>query len=262
MKIGYFVPCYVDMLAPQAAISTYELLRRFPDLDVHYIERPVCCGLPLTDMGYERKACPIEHTLVDSLSGYDHIVVPSGICTDQIRYHLDSIEKTPEAMQIITSTHDIVEFLHDVIKVTSLPWAKFPHRVALHNGCHSLRFLNEASPTELVVTPFSKTQDLLELVEGIEVGYATRRDECCGFGGTFSIWDQSCSGQMGLDKVSDYERNGFKYVTSADFSCLLHQQTTAKKYGVDIQCFYISEILNGDAERIVNSLAEGAAREL
>lgn len=247
MKIGFFVPCYVDMLAPQAAISSYELLRRFKELDVHYIERASCCGLPLTDMGYDHKACQMENDLVKYLSGYDYVVIPSGICVDQVKFHLNSVEKTSEVQHIIDHTHDLVEFLHDVLQVKSLPWAKFPHRVALHNGCHSLRFLRQARASELMIPDYSKTEDLLNLVEGIEVGYPTRRDECCGFGGTFAIWDQSCSGQQGLDKVNDYVRNGFKYVTSADYSCLLHQQCVANKFGIDIKTYYIAEILNGDA---------------
>lgn len=237
----------MDMLAPKAAIASYELLRRF-DIDVEYIEQASCCGLPMTDMGYERKACHTEQNLVKYLSGYDYVVIPSGICTDQVRGHLDSVEKTPEVQHIIETTHDIVEFLHDVLKVKSLPWAKFHHKVALHNGCHSLRYLRQARPTELMIPDFSKTADLLNLVEGLEVCYATRRDECCGFGGTFAIWDQSCAGQQGLDKVTDYQRNGLKYVTSADFSCLMHQQGIANKFGIDIKTFYIAEILNGTAE--------------
>lgn len=244
MRIGFFVPCYVDMLAPQAAIASYELLQKL-GLDVHYIEQPSCCGLPMTDMGYDRKACRIEKNLVKWFSGYDYVVIPSGICTDQVRNHLHGVEKTPEVEHILETTHDIVDFLHDVLQVKSLPWAKFPHKVALHNGCHSLRYLRQARPSELMIPEYSKTADLLNLVEGIEVCYATRRDECCGFGGTFAIWDQSCAGQQGLDKVSDYERNGLKYVTSADFSCLMHQQGVAKKFGVDIKTFYIAEILNG-----------------
>ncbi|HBN63748.1 MULTISPECIES: (Fe-S)-binding protein [Duncaniella] len=246
MKVGFFVPCYVDMLAPQAAIASYELLKRF-GLDVCYIEQASCCGLPMTDMGYERKACHIEQNLVKYFSGYDYVVIPSGICTDQVRYHLDSIEKTPEVQHILDTTHDVVDFLHDILQVKSLPWAKFPHRVALHNGCHSLRFLHQARPTELMIPDYSKTADLLNLVEGLEVCYATRRDECCGFGGTFAIWDQSCACQQGLDKVSDYAKNGLKYVTSADFSCLMHQQGIARKFGIDIKTYYIAEILNGTA---------------
>lgn len=190
MKVGYFVPCYVDMLAPKAAIASYELLKKL-GVDVHYIEQATCCGLPLTDMGYGKKSCKIENNLIKNLSGYDYIVIPSGICTDQMRHELTDIEQTPEVKHIRETSHDLVEFLHDILQVKELPWAKFPHKVGLHNGCHSLRSLMQARPSELMIPDFSKTADLLNLVEGLEVVYATRRDECCGFGGTFSIWDES-----------------------------------------------------------------------
>ena len=98
-----------------------------------------------------------------------------------------------------------------------------------------------------MIPDYSNTADLLYLVVGLEVCYATRRYECCGFGGTFAIWDQSCACQQGLDKVSDYAKNGLKYVTSADFSCLMHQQGIARKFGIDIKTYYIAEILNGTA---------------
>lgn len=99
-----------------------------------------------------------------------------------------------------------------------------------------------------MIPDFSKTAALLGLVDGLEVAYATRRDECCGFGGTFSMWDAPCAGQMGLDKVNDYLRNGLHYVTSADYSCLLHQSAVARKHGLDLKTFYIAELLNGDAQ--------------
>ena len=248
MKVGFFVPCYIDMLAPQAAISSYNLLRRFPQLQVEFIEQGACCTLPLTDMGYTRKACALEKNLVPLMLPYDVIVVPSGVCTDQFRYHFDSIEQTHEVKRLRESVFDIVEFLHDILQVKELPWARFPHRVALHNGCHSLRFLHQARPSELMIPDFSKPEALLKMVDGLEVCYATSRDECCGFGGTFSMWDAPCAGQQGLDKVNDYVANGLEYVTSADFSCLLHQQTVARKHGINLKMFYIAELLNGDAK--------------
>ncbi len=247
MKVGYFVPCYIDALAPQVAISTYKLLQRF-DIDLHFIEQAACCSLPLTDMGYTKMACRLEENLVPLLTGYDAIVVPSGICTDQIRDHLTDDEDKSDTFKVRESVYDLVEFLHDVLKVQSLPWAKFPHKVALHNGCHSLRYLRHARPTELMEPDFSKTEDLLKLVEGIEIVYPERKDECCGFGGTFAVWDTSCAGQMGIDKVNDYIRQDAHIVTSADYSCLLHQQTIAQKNGIDLKAYYIAEILNGDVQ--------------
>lgn len=246
MKLGFFVPCYIDAIAPQAAISTFKLLQKL-GLTPEFIESAACCGLPLKDMGYTHSACKVERSVASHLVGYDYIVMPSGICADQFRNHFDDIPQTSEIEKIRNSAVDLVTFLHDVIKVDSLPWTHFPHRVALHNGCHSLRYLSEARPSELMIPDFSKTERLLNLVKGIEVGYATRRDECCGFGGTYAIWDKSCSGQQGLDKVNDYANNGYKYVTSQDMSCLLHQSGVARKFGLDIKFYYIAEILNGDA---------------
>lgn len=249
MKIGFFVPCYIDALFPKAAISTWELLNKLGQ-DVEFIENGACCGLPEHDMGYLEHSCVIEKGVAPFLvdKGYDHVVVPSGICTGQFRDHFECAEQTPEIRRFRETVCDPVEFLHDILKITELPGKpSFPHRVALHHGCHSLRYLHEARPTELMIAPFDKCADLLNLVEGIEVGYAERRDECCGFGGAFAAWDAPCSGQQGRDKVSDYQRNGFKYVTSQDMSCLMHQATVAKKNGLDLKMYYITEILNGDA---------------
>lgn len=180
-------------------ISTYSLLEKL-GLDVEFIERGSCCGLPELDMGYIKHSCSLEKGIVPLISdkGYDYVVVPSGICTDQFRDHFNEVEQTPEIEHFRATVHDPVEFLHDILKITELPGhPRFPYRVALHNGCHSLRYLNEARPTELMIKPFDKCADLLKLVDGLEVGYATRRDECCGFGGTYSIWDSSCSEAAG-----------------------------------------------------------------
>lgn len=250
MRIGFFVPCYLDAIYPQAAISTWNLLKKL-GVEPEFIEGAACCGLPDHDMGYLERSCRMEEGLVPFVadSGYDHVIVPSGICTGQFKHHFDQVEQTPEVRHFVETVCDPVEFLHDILKITELPGKpRFPARVALHNGCHSLRFLHEARPSELMIAPFDKCADLLRLVDGIEVGYATRRDECCGFGGAFAIWDAPCAGQQGRDKVGDYVENGFRYVTSQDMSCLLHQQTVAKKNGLDLRMFYITEILNGDAE--------------
>lgn len=249
MKIGFFVPCYIDAIYPQAAISTYRLLEKL-GLEPEFIERGACCGLPAHDMGYIERSCVIEKGVVPFVAdkGYDHVVVPSGICTGQFRMHFNGVERTPEVEHFMKTVCDPVELLHDILKITELPGKPaFPYRVALHNGCHSLRYLHEASPSELMIKPYDKCADLLNLVDGIEVGYATRKDECCGFGGAFAVWDAPCAGQQGRDKVSDYVLNGFKYVTSQDMSCLIHQQTVADKNGLDLKMFYITEILNGDA---------------
>lgn len=245
MNVGFFVPCYVDALFPEAAISTLNLLKRL-GVNPHYPQEPTCCGLPFTDMGYKKDSCKIEQIFADHFSQFNYVVIPSGICTDQVRNHFTSVEQTDDVVHMRQHTYDIVEFLHDILKVDSFPWAEFPHKVGLHNACHSLRYLHHAKPTELVGDDFSKTENLLRMVKGIEILYPERKDECCGFGGTFSVWDEPVSGQMGRDKVTDFYNRGAEYICSADCSCLLHQGGVIKKLGLNMKTIHISQILNGD----------------
>jgi L-lactate dehydrogenase complex protein LldE len=142
-------------------------------------------------------------------------------------------------------TYELVELLHDILKVGALPWARFPHRVGLHNSCSTLRRLKHARPSELHEPFYSKPMDLLSKVEGIELVTPARPDECCGFGGTFSVFEEAVSAKMGYEKVRDHARAGAEYIVSADTSCLMHQQGCAERIGVPIKFIHIAQILNG-----------------
>jgi L-lactate dehydrogenase complex protein LldE len=83
-------------------------------------------------------------------------------------------------------------------------------------------------------------------VRGIEFVAPSRPDECCGFGGTFSIFEEPVSAKMGYDKVADHHDAGAKYIVSADMSCLMHQKGCAERLGLDIRFIHIAQILNGD----------------
>ena len=94
---------------------------------------------------------------------------------------------------------------------------------------------------------FSKPIDLLSKVDGIEFVQPARPDECCGFGGTFSVFEEVVSTKMGYDKVSDHARAGAEYIVSADTSCLMHQQGCAERIGVPMKFIHIAQILNGES---------------
>jgi L-lactate dehydrogenase complex protein LldE len=162
-----------------------------------------------------------------------------------VRDNFDAIEQTAEVTEVRTRTFELVEFLHDILKIEALPWARFPHRVGLHNSCGTLRALKHARPSELHVPFFSKPMDLLSKVAGIEFVTPARPDECCGFGGTFSVFEEVVSTKMGYDKVSDHAQAGAEYIVSADTSCLMHQQGCAERIGVPIKFIHIAQILNG-----------------
>ena len=138
-----------------------------------------------------------------------------------------------------------MEFLHDIVKVKAFPWAEFPHKVGLHNGCTTLRALRQAKTSEIVEPYFSKPMDLLSAVKGIEFVMPERPDECCGFGGTFSVFEEPVSAKMGYDKVNDHQKAGAEYIVSADMSCIMHQKGCAERLGLPIKFIHIAQILNG-----------------
>jgi L-lactate dehydrogenase complex protein LldE len=244
MKVGLFIPCYIDAFFPEVGVATLELLERL-GLDVHYPLDQTCCGQPMANSGCHEDAAGAEKLFVKNFSGLDYVVTPSGSCAHHVREHLTAIAQNARVAKVRASTRELVEFLHDVLGVREFPWARFPHKVGLHVGCASLRALGQAKMSEISGPPFSKPLELLSTVRGIEVVSPERPDECCGFGGTFSVVEEPVSAKMGYDKVNDHKSAGAEYIVSQDMSCLMHQKGCAERLGLGIKFIHIAQVLNG-----------------
>ena len=240
MKIGLFVPCYVDTLYPEVGVSTYRLLKSL-GLQVEYPERQTCCGQPMGNAGFEQKAEPLARKFDELFAGYDYVVAPSASCAAYVRCFHPNLLKG-RSCDAAGKTMDIVEFLHDVVKVDKLD-ATFPHKVSVHNSCHGVRELGLSSPSERNVPRFNKIIDLLKLVKDIEIVEPERPDECCGFGGMFAVEEQAVSRRMGIDKVKRHVATGAQYVTGPDSSCLMHMQGIAEKERMPIRFIHVAQIL-------------------
>jgi L-lactate dehydrogenase complex protein LldE len=244
MKAALFVPCYVDALFPEVGIATLELLERL-GVEVDYPLEQTCCGQPMANNGCEKDAAGTEAHFARCFAGYDYVVTPSGSCTHHVRENLTAIPQTASVRRVRRSTYELVEFLHDVLEVRAFPWAEFRHTVGLHNGCASLRALRTASASEIREAPFSKPMALLSAVKGIRFASPKRPDECCGFGGTFSVFEEPVSAKMGYDKVADHAQAGAEYIVSGDMSCLMHQKGCAERMGSKVKFIHIAQVLNG-----------------
>ena len=240
MKVGLFIPCYVDALYPEVGVSTYKLLRSL-GVEVDYPERQTCCGQPMGNAGFQGKSKKLVESFDDLFRGYDYVVAPSASCTSYVRFFHPEI--AGHECEAAGKTVDLVEFLHDVLKVKSLP-AKFPHKVSLHNSCHGVRELGLSSPTERNIPKFNKIKDLLKLVEGITVLEPERPDECCGFGGMFSVEETGVSTKMGTDKLHRHMATGAEFITGPDSSCLMHMQGIAAKQKFPIKFIHVAQILS------------------
>jgi L-lactate dehydrogenase complex protein LldE len=183
MKVGLFIPCYVNQFYPNAAKATLELLQK-SGVDVVYPVNQTCCGQPMANSGFEYLSQDCNDLFIENFSAFDYIVGPSASCILHIKEHLHSDKIEALAAIIRTKVFELVEFLTDILKLDKLD-AVFPHKVGLHHSCHGLRGLHLSQMSELNAPPFSKPQYLLNMVKGLEQITLDRLDECCGFGGVF-----------------------------------------------------------------------------
>lgn len=244
MRVGLFIPCYVNQFYPNAAIASLKLLKQL-GVDVVYPLNQTCCGQPMANSGYEHLTTDCNRLFVENFSAFDFIVSPSGSCVLHIKDHLHDKERPEEAAGIRGKIYELVEFLIDILQVKELN-ASFPHKVGLHQSCHGQRGLHLSQMSELVAKPFSKPMQLLNMVDGIEMIKLTRTDECCGFGGTFCVTEEAVSAKMGKDRVEDHLLNGAEFITAADLSCLMHMEGILKRKNSPVKVLHIAEILTAN----------------
>ena len=235
MRVALFVPCYIDQFYPQVAVASLELLEKLGCEVIVPVDQ-TCCGQPMANSGFASSTEGCDANFTNNFEGFDYIVGPSGSCVLHLKEHHPS-------KKIRNSVYEICEFLTDILKITSLQ-AKFPHRVGLHQSCHGQRGLRLSSMSERNEKPFSKLEDLLGLVEGVEILKPERADECCGFGGTFCVTEEAVSVKMGQDRIKEHDANAVEYIVGADTSCLMHMEGILRRQGSKVQVKHIVEILN------------------
>lgn len=242
MTVGLFIPCYIDQFYPNAAISTFKLLKKL-GVNVVYPSNQTCCGQPMANSGFEHLTGGCNELFIDNFQQFDYIVSPSGSCVLHIKDHLHAEKRETEATAIRKNIYELTEFLVDILKVKNLS-ASFPHKVGMHQSCHGQRGLMLAQMSELVAPSYSKPLQLLEMVKGLELISLDRPDECCGFGGTFCVAEEAVSVKMGKDRVADHLHNGAEYITAADMSCLMHMEGILNRQKSKVKVIHIAEILN------------------
>jgi len=242
MKVGLFIPCYINQFYPQVGVATLELLENC-DLEVFYPQDQTCCGQPLANSGFQHEVNNICFSFVKNFSAFDAIVAPSASCVHFVKHQYNSIDQSDAVQHVRENIYELSYFLHKVIGKKDFN-AHFPFRVALHQSCHGLRGLGLGKSSELRGPSFSIVKDLLNEVKGIELVELDREDECCGFGGTFAVKEAAVSVKMAKDRLNDHMKHKAEVVTATDMSCLMHLEGVANKQKWPLKIMHIAEILN------------------
>ena len=246
MRVALFITCFNDTMFPGTGRAVVEVLERLGHT-VDFPQEQTCCGQMHFNTGYRPEAVPLVDRFARTFADYDAIVTPSASCAGMVRenHPVLAADHGPAALQrqvaeLVPRVHEFTEFLTDVLGVTDVG-ARFPHSVAYHPTCHSLRNLR------LGDRPYR----LLRAVEDIELVELTDADSCCGFGGTFAVKNADTSAAMLADKTDAVRAGGAEVLCAADNSCLLHIGGGLSRQGSTVRTMHLAEIL---------ATTEGAAK--
>jgi L-lactate dehydrogenase complex protein LldE len=245
MKVGLFIPCYIDQFYPRVGLAVADVLSR-AGIDFEYPREQTCCGQPMLNSGCADDARRLAQRFVSVFRRFDSVVCPSGSCVSMVRNHFHDLIGDDD---VCTRTFEFCEFLSQYFRG---PWeGRFPHRVGWHAGCHGLRELRLGGASELMEDRDDVALQLLSELDQIQIVHPARRDECCGFGGTFAITEHGVSAMMGEQRVDAFTEVGAEVIASGDMSCLMHLEGIIRRRNLAIRVMHIAEIL-ADASTTTN----------
>ncbi len=196
-----------------------------------------CCGQPAFNSGYLDEARAVARHTLKVLADCEYVVVPSGSCTAMMSHHYEGLFETDSPDRAIAKglsgrTYEFSRFVTEVAGVDDVG-ARFDGIATYHDSCHALRELKiKDAPRRLLAN-----------VRGLELREMDTAEECCGFGGTFSVKFAGISGGMARSKIESILRTGASTVVSIDSSCLMQLQGAITRAGLPIRTMHLAEVL-------------------
>lgn len=238
MRVSLFITCFNDTLFPETGKAVVQVLERLG----HTVDFPMgqtCCGQMHYNTGYQLEVVPLVRHFVKVFRDSEVIVSPSPSCVGMIHEYYPKVAAQADDPALVRAVADLIPRVHEFsmfllhkLGIEDVG-AYFPHRVTFHTTCHSLRVLRIGDAP----------QRLLRKVRGLDLVELPRADECCGFGGTFSVKNADTSIAMLSDKLRCILDTGAEYCASADNSCLMHIGGALHRCRAGVNPIHMAQIL-------------------
>jgi L-lactate dehydrogenase complex protein LldE len=238
LRISLFITCYNDTLFPQTGKAVVAVLERLGHT-VEFRQAQTCCGQMHYNSGYQAEAFPLMEKFLDDFGDAETICAPSSSCVAMIREHYPLMAAKSGKAETVRQVEDLLprvfefsELLVDRLGVEDTG-AFFPHLVTLHSSCHSLRSLHVGD----------KPERLLRKVRGLTYVPLDDADQCCGFGGTFSVKNAGVSSAMVAEKARCVQNTKAEVCAALDNSCLMQIGGALNRMTAGARTMHIAEIL-------------------
>jgi L-lactate dehydrogenase complex protein LldE len=241
VKIGLFVTCLVDAVRPEIGFSALKLLEG-AGYEVVVPESQTCCGQPAYNSGDSHTARDLAEKVLREFEPFDYVVIPSGSCGGQIKVqYLDLFRDDPDLKarieRLAGKTYELTDFLVNIAKIGELP-SNFAGHVTYHDSCSGLREMGVKE----------QPRALLARLPGVKLTEMKDAQQCCGFGGTFSVKYGDISGAIVDEKCRNIQASGADAVVLGDLGCILNIEGRLRRTGDDkTRVLHIAQVLAGDA---------------
>jgi len=236
VKASIMITCLGEMFFPEVGVAMVKLLRRL-GVTVDFPPGQTCCGMPLFNSGYHHDAALVAARTVKLFAQAEHVVVPSGSCAWMVKTEYPGLLKDDPALRtqaeaLARKTHELSQFLDEELGVTTVA-SPFQGRVTYHDSCHLLRGLGESR----------HPRTLLQAVPGCELVELPGSDECCGFGGSFSVRLPEVSTAVLDKKLANVESTDAKCLVACDAGCLMQMGGGLTRRGSRVRALHLAQVL-------------------
>lgn len=236
MRVSLFITCLADQMYPEVGESVVRLLTRY-GCEMDFPQSQTCCGQPAFNSGYQDEAREVARNMIRAFEHSDYVVSPSGSCTGMVHHYYPMLfEKEPEwfvkAEQLVEKTYEFSQFLVNVLGVEDLG-ATFNNKVTYHPSCHAMRLLGVTE----------EPMKLLNHVQGMEYLDLAKKEDCCGFGGTFAVKMADMSEAMVCEKAQHICETGAEVLVGTDMGCLMNIGGRLNKEGKKIRVMHLAQLL-------------------
>lgn len=226
--------CLCDAFFDDVAQATVEVLE-FVGCSIGFPEGQTCCGQPAFNGGDWKAARKVIRHTLNTFAGEVPIVIPSGSCAHMVHHGfalaMEGEDDAASVQAFSERTWELADYLVNGLGIQQWQGA-FPARIALHRSCHT-----RGSDT------FASARTLLASIDGLELVEFGEEEQCCGFGGTFSVAFPNISARMGQLKCSHMLADSPDMLAAVDMACMLHLGGLLDREGKNVPRLHIAQIL-------------------
>ncbi len=236
--VQLFITCLVDTFYPETGQAIVDILSRLGQ-QVEFPADQTCCGQPAFNAGLRANARPLaEHTIKVFEATRGAIIIPSGSCAVMLKEGYPELFAgdsfwLPRARALAERTHEFTEYLVDMLGVTDLG-ARWDGPLAYHASCHPNRHLGLNR----------QPQALLAAVQGATLVPLNEAEECCGFGGVFSVKHPELSTELLKRKIANLQASTAPTLVVTEAGCRMNIAGGLSKQKMPQHVVHIAEVLN------------------